>query len=150
MHAAVNANCLATQSATAYWNYVDYLHVHGQDVTGPDRNLEKSKATLDKLAAGQGAKSALDAGVLSACIAKQDESPIRAEMKQADSLGIAQTPTLFVNGEEMEGALDISTLWTIIDRALVAEGIKPPLAPQPEVPRPDQTKPGQQPKPAAQ
>ena len=34
VHAAVNANCLAAQNPAAYWGYVDYLHTHGQDVTG--------------------------------------------------------------------------------------------------------------------
>jgi len=129
MHAAVNANCLADQSPTAYWSYVDYLHVHGEDVTGPDRNLPRSKATLDKLAKDQGAKSNLDAAKLDACIAKQDEQPVRAEMKEADALNIAQTPTLFVNGEMLAGALPPDTLWHIIDRALLAEGITPPANP---------------------
>ncbi len=138
MHAAVNANCLAAQSAQAYWSYVDYLHVHGEDVTGPDRNLEKAKAMLDKLANQQGTKDGLNAATLSACIAKQDESAVRAEVKQADTLGIDQTPTLFVNGEEMQGALDTTTLWTIIDRALVSEGITPP--PMPETPKTDPSK----------
>jgi protein-disulfide isomerase len=135
VHAAVNANCLSAQSADAYWSYVDYLHIHGEDVTGPDRNLAKSNATLDKLATEQGAKSGLDAAKLSACVAKQDDSAIRAEMKQADALGIAQTPTLFVNGEEMQGALDVGALWTVIDRALVAEGVTPPPMPKPDEPK---------------
>jgi protein-disulfide isomerase len=126
VHAAVNANCLAAQSATAYWSYVDYLHVHGQDVSGPDRDLAKSKAMLDKLAYQQGEANKLDAAKLDACIAKQDEATVRTEMKQATSLGIDQTPTLYVNGEVLSGALPQSTVWTIIDRALVSEGITPP------------------------
>ena len=145
MHASVDANCLAAQSAPAYWSYVDYLHLHGADVSGPDRDLAKAKVTLDKLATDQGARNGLNAATLSACLAKQDETAIRAEMKQADALGIAQTPTLFINGEEMEGALDTETLWTVIDRALVSEGITPPPVPQP---KPEQAKPDQ-PKPAA-
>ncbi|MBB6145454.1 protein-disulfide isomerase [Silvibacterium bohemicum] len=134
MHAAVDANCLASQNASAYWSYVDYLHVHGEDVTGPDRNLVKANATLDKLATQQGVKSALDAATLSACVAKQDETAVRSEVKQAEDLGIEQTPTLYVNGEQMQGALDVSTLWTIIDRALVSEGVTPPAAPKPPEP----------------
>jgi protein-disulfide isomerase len=126
VHAAVNANCLAAQNATAYWSYVDYLHTHGQDVTGPDRDLAKSKAMLDKLAKQQGAANKLDEAKLDACIAKQDETAVRAEMNQASSLGIDQTPTVYVNGESLAGALPQSTLWTIIDRALVSEGITPP------------------------
>jgi protein-disulfide isomerase len=126
VHAAVNANCLAAQSAPAYWAYVDYLHAHGQDVTGPDRDLTKANATLDKLAHLQSDTSKLDTAKLDACVAKQDESTVRAEMKQADGLGIQQTPTVYVNGEMLAGALPTSALWSIIDRALVAEGITPP------------------------
>lgn len=126
VHAAVNANCLAAQSTPAYWSYVDYLHTHGQDVTGPDRDLTKADATLDKLARAQGDASKLDGTKLDACIAKQDESGVRAEMKQADSLGIQQTPTVYVNGEMLAGALPTATLWSIIDRALTAEGVTPP------------------------
>jgi protein-disulfide isomerase len=126
VHAAVNANCIAAQSAPAYWSYVDYLHTHGQDVTGPDRDVKKSNETLDKLARTQGEMSKLDLAKLDACVAKQDDSTVRAEMKQADSLGIQQTPTVYVNGEMLAGALPTSALWTIIDRALIAEGVTPP------------------------
>ena len=126
VHAAVNANCLADQSTPAYWAYVDYLHTHGQDVTGPDRDLTKADATLDHLAHLQADTSKLDTSKVDACVKKQDESAVRAEMKQADSLGIQQTPTVYVNGEMLAGALPTATLWSIIDRALVAEGITPP------------------------
>ncbi|MFT4114070.1 DsbA family protein [Silvibacterium sp.] len=134
MHASVDANCLSAQNDKAYWDYVDYLHVHGQDITGPDRNVDKSKALLDKLAIEEGAKDGLEPTKLSACVKAQDETAIRAELKQGESLGIEQTPTLFVNGEEMQGALDTSTLWTIIDRALVSEGVTPPPTPKPAAP----------------
>jgi protein-disulfide isomerase len=126
VHAAVDANCLAAQSTPAYWGYVDYLHIHGQDVTGPDRDIKKSDATLDKLAHLQGETSKLDLARLDACISKQDESAVRAEMKQADGMGIQQTPTVYVNGEVLAGALPTSALWNIIDRALISEGITPP------------------------
>ncbi|GGH03099.1 hypothetical protein GCM10011586_18750 [Silvibacterium dinghuense] len=134
LHAAIDANCLAAQNDKPYWTYVDYLHTHGEDITGPDRNLDKSKALLDKLAIEEGATAHLDPVKLSACVKAQDETAIRAEIKQAEGLGIEQTPTLFVNGEEMQGALDTSTLWTIIDRALVSEGVTPPPVPKTTTP----------------
>ena len=129
MHAAVDANCLAAQSGTAYWTYVDYVHTHGDDVTGPDRDAKKSNAVLDTLAFQQGVKDTLDAAKLSACVTKQDETGVREEMKLADKLGIEQTPTLYVNGESIPGALPEDVLWTAIDRALVSEGITPPPNP---------------------
>ena len=126
LHAAVNANCLAAQSPTAYWSYVDYLHMHGQDVSGPDHDLAKAAAMLDTIAKQHGEQYKLDVAKLSACIAKQDDTAIRAEMKQADGLGIQSTPTIYVNGEMMAGAMPTNMLWATIDRALVSEGITPP------------------------
>lgn len=136
LHASIDANCLAAQSPTAYWNYVDYLHTHGEDVTGPDRNASKSAATLDKLARDEGQRSKLDSGKLDACLNKQDDSAVRASMKEGDALGVDGTPTLFINGERLSGALPESQVWLAIDRALKAEGITPPAQPpsQPSTP----------------
>ncbi|HEX5235576.1 MAG TPA: thioredoxin domain-containing protein [Silvibacterium sp.] len=129
MHAAVDANCLAAQSGEAYWNYVDYLHTHGEDITGPDRDPKKSAAMLDKDAVEQGPKYKLDATKLSACVAKQDETVVRDEMKLAESLEIEQTPTMYINGEVISGALPEGVLWRAIDRALASEGVTPPPNP---------------------
>lgn len=129
MRAAVNANCLADQSGTSYWSYVDYLHTHGQDITGPDRDVKKAGARLDKAALDQGEKDKLDTAKLQACVTKQDETAIRQEMKLSDRLNITATPTLYVNGEMMSGAQPREVLWPIIDRALVAEGVTPPPDP---------------------
>ena len=60
MHAAVDANCLAAQSGDVYWTYVDYLHSHGQEITGPDRNLTKSFAALDRIARQEATLGKLD------------------------------------------------------------------------------------------
>ncbi len=50
MHAAVNANCLAAQSGNVYWTYVDYLHGHGEEITGDGHDTSKSFAALDRIA----------------------------------------------------------------------------------------------------
>ncbi len=126
LHAAINANCLSAQSPTAYWNYVDYLHTHGEDINGPQRDSAKSAAMLDKLARDEGQRSKLDSAKLDACLAKQDDSGVRASLKEGDTLGVDGTPTLFINGERLSGALPESQVWMAIDRALKAEGITPP------------------------
>ena len=129
VHAAVDANCLAAQSASVYWAYVDYLHAHGQEVTGPDRNTEKSFAALDRIAREQATAGKLDSGKLDGCIAKQDETVVRASMKEAASLGIEGAPAVFVEGEKINGALPEAQVWAVIDRALRAAGIEvPPVA----------------------
>jgi protein-disulfide isomerase len=129
MRAAVNANCLADQSGEAYWNYVDYIHSHGHDVTGEDRNPARSFETLDRIARQQATLAKLDENALNACIAKQDETKVRASSKLAESLGIDGTPALFVDGERITGAVPEEQLWLVIDRALRAKGVEPPPAP---------------------
>jgi protein-disulfide isomerase len=128
MHAAVNANCLASLSDTAYWSYVDYLHTHGQDVAGQDNDPAKAAANLDKLAEQEGDRDHLDAGKLQACVTKQDDSKVLAEMKAGDKQGVNATPTFFVNGERWAGQLEQPELRAMIDRALKAQGITPPGA----------------------
>ncbi|HEX3893920.1 MAG TPA: thioredoxin domain-containing protein [Terracidiphilus sp.] len=126
IHAAVDANCIAAQSSEAYWTYVDYLHAHGQEVTGEDRDLSKSDATLDRIARQQATLGKLDAGKLDACLTKQDDSQVRASMKDGDKLGIDSTPSLFIDGERIVGWLPEDQLWMVIDRALRAAGEEPP------------------------
>ncbi len=126
MHAAINSVCLADQNAEAYWTFVDYVHSHGDTVTGTTHDVHEAGKTLDKLAREEGERSKLDLAKLDACIAKQDEASVRASMKQGDSLGVNGTPTLFINGERISGALPQAELWIAIDRALREAGVAPP------------------------
>lgn len=129
MHAAVNANCLAAQSGDVYWKYVDYLHSHGQEINGPDRNLTKSYAALDRIARDEATVAKLDGTKLDACIAKQDQSKINESRQEADALGVNGTPALFINGERIDGAVPEQQVWTVIDRALRDTGEQPPAQP---------------------
>lgn len=142
MRAAVDANCLAAQNGEAYWNFVDYLHSHGQEVNGQDRNLAKSNDALDRIAREQGAQAKVDSAKLDACLAKQDESQVRASSQEAEKLGVNGTPALFIDGERIEGAVPETALWMVIDRALRAAGEEPP-ADQP-APAANQQKPSGQ------
>jgi protein-disulfide isomerase len=126
MHASINSACLADQNAEAYWKFVDYVHSHGEVVTGTNHDVHEATKTLDKLAHDEGQRSGLDLTKLDACIAKQDEALVRASMKQGDSLGVNGTPTLFINGERLSGALPQAELWIAIDRALREAGVQPP------------------------
>jgi protein-disulfide isomerase len=133
MHAAVDADCLAAQSGTVYWNYVDYLHTHGDEITGEKLDLTRSFADLDRIARDEGTLAKLDGVKLNACIAKQDETDVKASLKEADALGLQGAPALFVNGERIDGAVPEDQVWAVIDRALRAEGeTPPPPAPEPK------------------
>jgi predicted DsbA family dithiol-disulfide isomerase len=76
-------------------------------------------ATLDKL----------DSSALDACLGRQDETPVRASMKIAESLRIEGAPALFVEGERVSGAQPQDQVWMVIDRALRAAGVEPPATP---------------------
>jgi protein-disulfide isomerase len=131
MHAAIDSNCLADQSGTAYWSYVDYLHANGAEVSGTQRDPEASKTTLDRLAREEGKRNKLDAAKLDACLAKQEEATVRASMKEGEALGVDGTPMLFVNGERIGGAVSEEVVWAAVDRALAGVGIQPPATTQP-------------------
>jgi protein-disulfide isomerase len=126
MHAAVDANCLAAQSGDVYWSYVDYLHGHSGEVTGPDRSLPKSFAALDRIARQEATLSKLDSARLDACLAKQDETAVHASLKEAEALKIDGAPAVFVDGERFDGAIPEDQVWLVIDRALRAAGEQPP------------------------
>ena len=129
MRASVDANCLASQSGDVYWNYVDYLHSHGEEVSGPDRDAAKSFAALDRIARQEAATGKLDTTKLDACLAKQDQGEVNGSLKEASALGLEGAPALFVNGERIDGAIPEPQVWMAIDRALRAEGEQPPAAP---------------------
>jgi protein-disulfide isomerase len=134
MHAAVDANCVAAQSAEVYWTYVDYLHAHGQEITGTDRNLKNSFAALDRIANQEATLAKLDAAKLSECLTKQDDSHVRASVQEAEALHIEGTPAIFVDGERIDGVVPEDQLWLVIDRALRAAGIEPPAPTKPPLP----------------
>jgi protein-disulfide isomerase len=135
MHAAVDANCLAAQSSDVYWAYVDYLHAHGQEISGQDRDPAKSFDALNRIARQEATLAKFDQDKLAkldGCLAAQDESKVRASAREAESLKIEGTPALFVDGERIDGAVPEDQLWLVIDRALRAAGIDPPVAAAPQ------------------
>jgi len=116
-HAAVDANCLASQNSDAYWDFADYIHANQREVNNektPGARLE----ALDKLTMLQGQKHNVDVVKLQSCIKAQDESAVKTSMKEAERVGVEATPTLFINGEKIDGAVPVSELRAALDRAL--------------------------------
>ena len=126
MRAAIDANCVGAQSATGYWNLVDHIHAHANELGGEEKSLAKANTTLDTLARDEGTRQKVDAAALSACLAKQDDRAITASVKEGESLGVDSTPAMFINGEKLEGAYPIEDVYRMIDGALVAQGKTPP------------------------
>ena len=117
MHAAVDGNCLGAQSSDAYWDFADYIHANQHEV-GNEKTPAARLEALDRLTLLQGQKHNLDVGKLQSCIKAQDESAVKASMKEADGLGVEATPTMFISGEKVDGAVPISQVRAALDRAL--------------------------------
>jgi protein-disulfide isomerase len=131
LRAAVDANCVAAQSGSGYWNLVDYIHAHADEIGGTEKTVAKANEMLDELAHEEGKREKIDDTKLTACIAKQDSTVIKQSMKEAEALGVEATPALFINGEKIEGAQPMEYIYRMIDGALIAAGQTPPPAPVP-------------------
>lgn len=124
VHAAVNANCLAAQNADAFWDYADTLHGNQDAIKAKGR--DGWNAELDRLASAQGQRHNLDVPKLQACVKAQDEKAVRASMHEGDSVGVEATPTMFVNGQKLDGAVPPDEVRLALDQALKDAGVAPP------------------------
>ena len=164
VRAAENANCLLAQSPDAFWQFSDQVHENqgtisrdeaaareaddkesakagkdaAKDSKDPKPTAEQKvrNTGLDKIATDIGAKNKLDMAKLHACQAEHNTDSIRTSLGEGQRLGVSATPTLFINGERLEGAGDASDLEAVLNRALKDQGIQPPApaAPAPQKP----------------
>lgn len=124
-HAAVDANCLAAQNNDAYWDFADYIHANQHEVS--DQKTPAARFDeIDKITTLQGQKHNLDVAKLQACIKAQDQTAVKASMKEGDAVGVEATPTLFINGEKVDGAVPISEVRAALDHALRDAGLPVP------------------------
>lgn len=130
--AAVDTNCLAAQSNDGYWAEVDYIHAHaseyGADPKDPKAEKTQARADeqLDRLTREQGEFRKVDMTKLNACLTKQDGTAIAASRALGTKLGVDSTPTLWINGDKIDGAVSLDFLYGIIDQALRVAGVQPP------------------------
>lgn len=119
-HGAINANCLARQAPSSYWKYVDYVHAHYKDFGARREDLAKTFKKLDDLALLYSSDRIAVTPELRKCIKLQDENQIKHSLEEADRLDVQSTPTIYVNGERIDGLRPNEWLWAAIDRALAA------------------------------
>ena len=138
-HAAVDADCLAAQSHTGYWNLVDTLH---KDLDGigvdpaapptadkqPGRTLPAAISQLDKATLDEGKRQKVNEAKLLACVQKQDDTPVRISLAEGEALSVNGVPAVFVNGQMITGAVPIEYVYRAVDDALIAQGMTPPPA----------------------
>lgn len=125
IHAAVDANCLAAQNGDAYWDFADYIHANKPEVD-KERTPEARFDAIDKIATLQGQKHNLDTTKLQSCIKAQNDQAVKASMKEGDDIGVNATPTLFINGQRIDGLVPLSEIRATLDSALKDAGQAPP------------------------
>lgn len=137
IHAAVDANCLAAQNGDAYWDFVDSTHTNRQEISAV-KGLMDQFAALDHAALAEGDKFHLDATKLQSCVKEQKDEAVMASMKEGDALGINGTPTMFINGQMVDGARPAAEFRALFDSALQQANMPTPahatpaaVAPQP-------------------
>jgi len=128
IHAAVDANCLAAENADAYWDFADYIHAH-RDVVNSEKGLDKQFAALDNITLTEAGKFKVDTGKVQSCVKAQDDHAVKASMKEGESLDVSGTPTMFINGQLLDGARPASEIRELLDAALKQAGVAAPAHP---------------------
>jgi protein-disulfide isomerase len=130
IHAAVDANCIASQNNDAYWEFADYIH-NNQQVVNSEKELKAQFAALDRIALNEGDKFKLEKDKLQSCVKDQKQEAVLASQKEGEVLGVTGTPTMFVNGQMLDGARSLPEIRSLFDSALQRAGVAPPAhAPQ--------------------
>ncbi len=117
-HAAVDANCLAAQSGDAYWDFANFAHSNQKEITGANRPLPEQDKALDTAATMIAQKRNLQLVPLQSCMKAQQDAAVKASTEEGNSIGVSATPTMFINGEKIDGLVPPDALHAVIDRAL--------------------------------
>ncbi len=108
--AAEGAHCLGNQKPEAFWAFHDWIFEHQQEVS--ETNLRDRLLTFAK-------QQNLDVPQVSNCI---DSHATAQQVSQSAQIGaalqISKTPTLFVNGRMVDGAVPWKTLDQIVQMEL--------------------------------
>jgi protein-disulfide isomerase len=104
--AAEAAMCVNEQSSDKFWKFHDIAFKNQNALDAP---------SLEKYAKESGA----NVEQFKACVeAKKYASAVQSDMDYGDKLGVRSTPTFFVNGQLVSGALPIDSFSEIIDDEL--------------------------------
>jgi len=107
--AAIAGRCVFRQSASAYQDYSDWIFENQKDITA-----ENLKAKVLDFAKTK--PTDLKADELTSCIdTRATEAEVNKTIALGQSLGVNQTPTLFINGRRLPGASPWEQLKYVID-----------------------------------
>jgi protein-disulfide isomerase len=104
--AAEAAHCLADQKPEAFWAFHDWIFEHQQEVN--ESNVREKALDVAK-------SQNLDLAKAGSCMDTHATAKIvETNVAAGRTLQVQQTPTIFVNGRSIPGAVSWSTLDTVI------------------------------------
>ena len=108
--AAIAGRCVFKQNPPAFWSYHDWVYSKQGDIT-----LANFNAKVQEWAGTAG----VDGLQLSRCLDnKETEGEVNRSIAEGKSLGVDATPTLFLNGRKLVGALDEAVLRQLFELEL--------------------------------
>jgi len=108
--AAIAGKCVFRQNAESFWRFHDWIYENQQQVK-PD--------TLNTMVLEWAGKNGVDALQLGRCMdGKQTEAEVAKSQAEGRELGIAGTPTLFLNGRMLT---DNMTQWQVLQQLISME-----------------------------
>jgi len=106
---ALASECALKQSPEEFWKMYDFLFQN------------QTSITLDNLKEKAQTVPGLDAAAFAECFDKKAGlDAVKADEQEATAVGVRSTPTFFVNGRKLEGAVPFENFKTIIDQSLGA------------------------------
>jgi predicted DsbA family dithiol-disulfide isomerase len=127
--AAEASHCVGEGNNEAFWKFHDWIFEHQEEITAgnvKDKSMEFAKTI------------GVDPAKVGACIdGHAGAGPVKAGLQAGQELSVQQTPTSFVNGRMVSGALKAEDLATIIQLELS----RPASVPGPPAPKSTDGKP---------
>ncbi|MFI5394454.1 MAG: thioredoxin domain-containing protein [Candidatus Binatia bacterium] len=111
---ALAAACARKQSPAGFWKMYDFLFQNQQEIS-LDNLKEKAQGVIKE--------AGLDVTAFDACFDnKAALDAVKSDETEAEALGVNSTPTFFINGQKLEGAVPFENFKAVLDQALSAGG----------------------------
>ena len=105
--AALAGRCVYKQSPAKFWDYYDWVY-ENQTAIG----LDNFGSKFQTFATDKG----LDGMALGACVEKKGgEADVDRELAEGRALQVQATPTIFLNGRKLEGAVPLQSLEALVN-----------------------------------
>jgi protein-disulfide isomerase len=109
LKASITGRCMYHSNQSAFWDYHDWIYQNQGEI-----NPQNLDAKVQEFAQQKG----LDTMQLGRCLDdKNTAAEVERSMKQGHDLSVSATPTLFINGRKIEGALE----WQVLSQLLQIE-----------------------------